>query len=377
MTTDTLSSAPRTLQAVLDDLRHIGPEMRARSAACDRDGAFVRDNYQWLRDRGLFAGLVPEDLGGKGLAHSAMCRILRELAAWCPSTALAFSMHQHLVAANVWKYVHDKGGDAMLRKVAESQPVLVSTGARDWTESNGEAVRVEGGFRVTARKAFASQSASGDVLVTSAPWEDPGRGWRVLHFPVPFPAEGLRVLDDWDTLGMRGTGSHTMLLEDVFVPDEAIVLDRPREGFHPVWNTVLGVAMPLIMAVYVGVADRAAELALEALGRRGADAAARSALGRMHNAHTVAEVMWKDMVRLAADYDFEPTDELGHAILVRKTCVANACIDTVERAMEAVGGPGYYRIGELERLWRDVRAAAYHPLPEGKQVEFTAERLLA
>lgn len=108
-----------------------------------------------------------------------MCDILRSIAQYCSSTGLALSMHQHLLAANIWKFKRGQGGGEMLKRVAADQPVLVSTGARDWLESNGEVEKVEGRYLVSALKHFASQSAVGDVLVTSAPYQDPDNG---LHW---------------------------------------------------------------------------------------------------------------------------------------------------------------------------------------------------
>jgi hypothetical protein len=95
-------------------------------------------------------------------------------------------------------------------------------------ESNGEMTRGDGGFRVKATKRFASQAAIGDVLVTSSVYPSPEAGEQVLHFPVPMKAEGVCVLNDWHTLGMRATGSHTVRLDGVFVPDSSITLRRPR-----------------------------------------------------------------------------------------------------------------------------------------------------
>ena len=74
-------------------------------------------------------------------------------------------------------------------------------------------------FRVSARKIFGSGVPQGDLLVTSAPYDDPTDGPTVLHFPVPLKAEGVTVLDTWRTMTMRATGSHDVLLEGVFVPE--------------------------------------------------------------------------------------------------------------------------------------------------------------
>lgn len=62
---------------------------------------------------------------------------------------------------------------------------------------------------------------------------------------------------------MRATGSQSIILDDVFVPDGAIALRRPRGRFHQAWNVILTVAMPLIMSVYAGVAEAAAAIGME------------------------------------------------------------------------------------------------------------------
>jgi alkylation response protein AidB-like acyl-CoA dehydrogenase len=361
----------------LDRIHQLGPDFESRVAEHDHDASFVSENYAALKEHRFFAAAIPEELGGGGVSHSAMCDLLRTLAQYCSSTALAHSMHQHLVAASVWKYRHGQGGADMLKGVAAKQPVLVSTGARDWLESTGEMIRSDGGFRVKAMKSFASQSAIGDVLVTSAPYHSPEAGWQVLHFAVPLESEGVCVLNDWHTLGMRGTGSQTVRLDGVFIPDSSITLRRPRGEFHPVFNVIVMAALPLIMSVYVGIAQKATR---EAVGFAKRQSRRKphlpDAIGGMLNRLVSAEVHLQDMIRIANDLDFLPENEIGQGVLCRKTNVANACIDVVTRAMEIVGGQGFYRSFGLERLFRDVQAAKYHPLPEPEQQRFLGEYVL-
>src|SRR5690606_38964862 len=133
-----------------------------------------------------------------------------------------------------------------------------------------------------------SGAPAGSLLVTSAPHDDEARGPKVLHFAVPLSAEGVVVKSDWDTLGMRATGSHSIELSDVFVPEEAIVLRRPRGEWHGVWNVVLTVAAPLYMAPYVGVAERAAEVARLAVRERAPEPALLVGLGELENQVTLA-----------------------------------------------------------------------------------------
>ncbi len=360
------------------ELAHqLGKDFESRASQYDRDDRFVTENYSALKERDFFKAIIPEELGGNGVLHSEMCNILRILAQYCSSTSLALSMHQHLLSANVWKYKQGQGMEEMLKKVAANQPVLISTGANDWLESSGEMEKTKAGFFVTAIKHFASQSASGDILVTSAAYEDPENGWQVLHFAVPIKSQGVTVLDNWQAMGMRGTGSHSVKLEKVFVPETAITLRRPRGEFHPVWNVILTVAMPLIMSVYLGIAQKSFRIAIShAASQKKNRPYIPELIGEMQNALTTAELNVKDMIRIANDFDFKPVDQNGQDILTRKTNAANACIKIVEKAMEIVGGQGFYRSFGLERLFRDVQAAKYHPLQEKDQLRFSGEYIL-
>lgn len=299
-----------------------------------------------------------------------MCQFIREIAHHCASTALAFSMHQHPVAAALWNYRNGKPVEKLLRRVADGGLVLVSTGATDWLTSNGTLEPCDGKFRFSARKRFASGSPASDLLITSGRYRDPTEGWQVLHFPLSLRSEGVRIGDDWKAMGMRGTGSNTIILENAFVPLEAVSLRRPMGAFHGVWNMVLGVAMPLVGAAYVGVSEVSAKNAREAACRRRDDLTA-ILVGEMENELTAAQVVFESFVRLANDLDFTPSLENTSAVLIRKTLLGQAAIATAGKAIEVTDGAGYFRPLGLERLLRDSLASQFHPLPPKKQQRFT------
>ena len=191
----------------------------------------------------------------------------------------------------------------------------------------------------------------------------------MLHFAIPFKSEGVRRVESWNALGMRGTGSHDVILEDAFVPEDSIVLRRPSGEWHPMWNVVIPTALPLITAAYMGLAEAAVELAKTAAKRRGAELA--PVVGEMTNALTVAQLAFDDMVGMNDNHRFTPTLEAADAILTRKAIVADAVKDTVELASELVGGPGFSRGHPMERIVRDVRAMHFHPLPVRRQRVFS------
>lgn len=358
---------------VIDEL---GREFAQRAAEHDTRDEFVADNFRALKQHKIFSAAVPEELGGGGVSHRRMCAALRSLGRQCSSTALSLSMHQHIVAAQVWNHRHGKPGAKLLERVAAEELVLISTGANDWLSSSGQLERVQGGYRFTGRKIFASGCPAGSMLITSAPYEDPNEGWQVLHFPVPLGAEGVRIGDDWRAMGMRGTGSNTVHLDGVFVPEGAIGLRRPRGRFHPAWTVILSVALPYIVSVYVGIAEAAAAIARDKARAKSADPIVPPLLGELENTLTTAQVALDSMIDLANDYDFEPVVEQVDRVLVRKTIAVRACVDTVEKAIEVTGGASYVRATGLERLLRDVHAGHFHPLPEKKQQLFTGRLAL-
>ena len=370
-----MTTATKTID--LDRIVHeIGPGFQAKIAERDATDAFVDDNYDLLAEHRIFSAMIPTELGGGGASYSEMATFVRTLAGYCSSTALALSMHQHLIAAAVFNYLHDRPGWKVLEKVAATEAVLVSTGANDWLASNGSVTRVDGGYLVSAHKPFGSGSPRGVIMVTSAPYDDPVEGPQVLHFPVPFSADGVSGMDDWETMGMRATGSQTIVLDNVFVPEEAVVLKRPRGEYHPLWNVVLTVAMPMIMSAYVGVAEAAAGIATEIARKKADDEETAYLLGELTNRLTSAQIAVDSMVGITNDWQFEPAAVTANAILVRKTLAANAILETVQKAMEAAGGAGFFRKSGLDRLFRDAHGVRYHPLPEKRQLRFTGRMAL-
>jgi acyl-CoA dehydrogenase len=340
------------------------------AGACDGDDAFVADGYAALKREGLFKAHVPAELGGGGVSHAEMCALIRRLAPACGSTALAFSMHTHIVSVAAWRWRNETAAtEGLLRRVANEDLVLVSSGGSDWLKSAGRAERVEGGFKITARKIFASGSPAGDLLVTSAVHDDPENGATVLHFAVPLKAPGVKLHDNWRVMGMRGTGSQDVELDSVFIPDAAISGRRPQAKWHPLFHTISLIAFPIIYAAYVGVAEGARNKALEMARKKPDDGNLAYLVGEMENVFTSAVLAHDHMIALAATE--RPGAETTSKAMIARTLVARDAIRTVELAMEVAGGGSFYRSAGLERAFRDIQAARFHPLQEKPQLRYT------
>lgn len=338
----------------------------ARAAEADEGEEFVAENYAELKDAGLLAAGVPRELGGEGLELPELTEMLRTIANACSSTALAFSMHTHQVAVQAWRWRHQKAPIApFLEKIARDRIVLLSTGGGDWLDSSGEARPAPGGYLVNARKTFCSGAPAGQLLLTSALLRTDGAAPEVIHFGIPMSTPGIRIHPTWRTMGMRATASHDVELESVFVPESAVSARRAPGKWHPLFHLISMLALPLIYSVYVGVAEAARERALATVRRRRADEHLLQLVGEMENHLTTARVMHADWVALSTEA--QPGPETTSRSMTRRTLVSRAVLATANAAMDVAGGASFFRANGLERLFRDVQGARYHPMHEGAQ----------
>jgi alkylation response protein AidB-like acyl-CoA dehydrogenase len=195
------------------------PQFAAQAAAHDAADTFVTENYEALKRARLMSASVPQELGGDGLDQADLSLLLRNMARACSSTALAFSMHTHVTALMAWRWRNQKAPfDALLKRIAAEQIVLVSNGGSDWLEGSGTAHRVDGGFRIDAVKNFASGVEAGTLMSTSAVYDDPQAGPTVLHFMMPLTAKEVTINPNWRAMGMRATGSHQVRIDGSLSP---------------------------------------------------------------------------------------------------------------------------------------------------------------
>lgn len=365
-----IATKTKTTQDWLDLADRIAERIGAQAAGHDRDGRFVAENFALLREAGLIGAAVPVDLGGDGLDYRTLCGVVRRLGTRCGSTALAFSMHCHLVAAAVWRWERQQAPtDGLLRRVATENLILVSSGGSDWLQSAGIATKVDGGFRIDARKIFSSGSPAGDLLMTSAVYDDPEAGPTVLHFGLPFAAEGVTVLDTWDAMGMRGTGSHDVEIKGAFLADAAVSGRRPQGKWHPLFHIISMIAFPLIYSAYLGVAEAARDAALEAARRKPENPGLIALAGEMQTSFWTAETALEAMISRAETA--EPGPETTSDIMTGRTVTGRAAIRTAELAMEVAGGGAFYKSSPIERAFRDIQGARFHPLQEPAQKDFS------
>ena len=299
-----------------------------------------------------------------------MGEVLRALATADPAVAVTLSMHSHLLAFQVWRHRHGQDASAVFGKVVNGA-LLVSTGAADWVGSSGTTEKVDGGYRVQGPQVTGERMRDrhdhGDELPVG------GRSrWAVGH-PLRRSVRGRRGFDrtrrgtPWACAPRARTPSSWTTCS---FPTPRCRSIRPADVWHPVWNTVMGAAMPLITAAYLGIADRAVELAIEA-AEGTTDPTRIQLVGEMLNARTTAADSVDAMFVASDNLEFANIDEIAASTLSRKTIAAQNIIRTVEMAREVVGGASFSRSNEMERLLRDAHGVVFHPLPAHRQAQLT------
>jgi alkylation response protein AidB-like acyl-CoA dehydrogenase len=363
-------------RTVMDIARDLGPIFAQRANETTDEDKFVADNFALLKASGLIEAGVPTELGGGGADVDQLAAMLRTLGYHCGSTALAFSMHTHQVAIPAWRWTHQKATavEPLLKRVAAERIQLVSSGGSDWIAGSGKAEKVDGGYRITARKIFSSGSPSGDLLMTSAVLESEGEPPMVLHFGVPMNSPKVTVLDTWRTLGMRGTGSHDVMIDGHVVPDAGVAARRKAGEWHILFQIIATIAFPLVYSVYLGLAESARDTAITLAKRKQPNHHTIELAGRMDTELTAARLAHESMlatVRLNA-----PSAESVNQVMIGRQLVARHAIAAVDLAMELAGGAGFYRSANLERKFRDIQAARYHPLQSGPQAQYAGAMAL-
>lgn len=346
---------------------------RARAGTYDRENRFFTEDYEELVDSGYLRSTLPASYGGGGATIGEMVRAQRRLGAAAPATALAATMHLYLTGAVA--SLHDSGdrsADWVLESVAAGEilaaghaetgndlPVLLSTTVAE---------RVDGGYRVTGRKRFGSLGPVWTLLGIHA--LDPNDGDpRVIHAFVSRDTPGVQVQDHWDALGMRASQSYDTVLDDVFVSDSRVVRVLPAGDPTDPWFGAMGAwAFLQIGAVYLGIADRALELAVQSATTRSSIGIERQTMAHNPEIQHAVAGMYIELLSagtlLEATADAataNPSDpELPARILAAKRVAVDASKRVVERAQEIAGGAALATGNELERLFRDARCGWFN-----------------
>jgi acyl-CoA dehydrogenase len=356
----------------------VGRVAAAFDAGHDRDATFVTEAYDEMHACGYLRMPVPTGLGGLGASMRQVVVAEEELGSHSGAAALAAAMHLYLTLVQCWRWRRGApDAEGVLRRVAGDRLVLATSGGSDWVCPTTTAVEVPGGYRLDGRKQFCTQAPVAGVISTSATLGEPGPDAVVLHAGVPLSAPGVTIVETWDTLGMRGTASHDVVFDGVFLPAEKVIGRRPYGALvGPLLAAAIHFA-PVAGAAYLGVARGACDEAVRLTARRGEPAAAAvRGIGEMRARLRVARwALWGAVDDLGDDPAMDEAT-LATVMTAKRHAVTEARA-VVDLALEVAGGAAFYRRSPLERAYRDVRGGPFHPLTPEATLTLLGSRELA
>lgn len=337
----------------------------------DRNNTFPHETFAALRDAGYLALTVPIEFGGQGASPLEVMLAQEQLAKGSGSVALGATMHLGsmggLADSRAWppelleRIFHDVVTDGALINGLASEPELGSPSRGGGFRTTAD--RVPGGWTVNGRKTWSTLSPGltyGTVLLTLRDDGTDSRGSLL----VPMASPGVRIEETWDNLSMRATGSHDVIFEDVFVPDEYRLPQSPGLPASQVsgW-TLLG------SAVYLGVAQAARDFAVQYAKDRVPAGLGKPIAELQTVQHRIAQI---ELLLLQSrsvlygtaelwDKHPESRDQIGWQFAAAKYTVTNHAIEITDLALRVVGSIGLQRKLPLERYFRDVRAGLGNP----------------
>jgi alkylation response protein AidB-like acyl-CoA dehydrogenase len=373
MTTATRAPDPA---ALLERVSALAADFATRAGEHDRDASFPFENFERLRDAGLLSLTVPVQYGGQGAGLTLTCRVLEGVARGDASTALVLAMHyiHHALLARAHRWpdaMHERVCRESVEGIALINALRVEpelgTPARGGLPKT-EARRTPDGWRLSGRKIYSTGSP---ILRYGVVWAratgvdgvDPETP-HVGQFLLPLAAPGVRIEETWDQLGMRATGSHDVIFDDVALPAENALDIRPPAAWSPPDPAIAGWNNVAVTALYHGVASAARDWLAGYLHQRvpsnlGASLATlprfQSALGEIEALLYASEQL---IYGLAADVD--AGQPAGPRAQLVKYIATNNSIRAVDLALGLVGNPGLSRHHPLERYHRDVLCSRIH-----------------
>ncbi|MCH7580098.1 MAG: acyl-CoA/acyl-ACP dehydrogenase, partial [Chloroflexi bacterium] len=346
-------------------------DFATRAEQHDREGSFPKENFEAMRESGMLMASLPEEYGGMGVnsLHDLGVGIGR-LARGDASTAIALNMH----LAGVWNTVRTSMGQngaaaaAFLQVIGDNSwitAVANTEAGTDLQHPMTEATPAENGWLLNGRKIFGTVSPIANVFFVTVRAKE-SDGYQARTAVVIRGAQGLNIQDNWDALGMRGSGSGDVVFEDCAIPEASLVgrgewgvmSDGATEGLLT-GNSTLTFA-------FLGIAEAAQEHIIELVTTR--HTAGRHAIQRLVAENEIDIAASRAMLTrttqaldayFAGESDHDALYLVSKDLQCTKWFVNRKAVDVVDRALTASGGSGYMSKSPLSRMYRDARAGSF------------------
>ncbi|WP_103343321.1 acyl-CoA dehydrogenase family protein [Amycolatopsis sp. CA-126428] len=357
-------------QALHDLLTEQLPAIEAGAAGHDRDQSFPADVFARFAESGVLGATVPAELGGLGVErlHDVALALLR-IGAADASTALALHVQYSRGLTLTYEWRHGTpAAKALAERVLRgmgSGAIAVCGAVKDHhTTVTRMTPGEDGGWHLTGRKTLVSMAPVATHFFVYAQYEQDGR--PMLAAPlVSRDAPGLTVLDTWEGMGMRASGTSDIVLDDCPVAADDILLRNPAGTAGDAALAGQTVSSITLLGLYVGLAQAARDLAVATFTRRRGtpSAATRTMLAeidaRLYAARSCAVAALANTEQVASEIVDDPA-ERGRRMMTpfqsAKLMINRLTLELVNDCVTAVGGAAYSDSHPLARIYRDVRA---------------------
>jgi 3-hydroxy-9,10-secoandrosta-1,3,5(10)-triene-9,17-dione monooxygenase len=375
MTTTAAASSIQHALAPRERASALVPLLRQNAERTEAQRRVAEENISALQEVGLFGLTVPQRFGGGEQTIRAYLETIVELARGCGSTAWVATL------TNVCEWMVGHYPERAQQEVWGDDPTARVCGVLAQTGTSRPA---QEGLVVAGRWAFASgclhaQWALVGVPVVNADGEQVDQGVALV------PLDQLSIEDTWHVAGMRGTGSNTLVAQDVFVPEHRIMSmtrwlrgDIPTTGdTGPLYHAALAPVLALVLAApLVGLARAGAEVVAESLAKgKGLsltfyDKASEAPASQLQYAEAVqlTDSAELHLMRAADDIDAWAAERQTMP-LVNRARVRMDTGYTARRAREAVdlllsvhGASSFAQVSPLQRIWRDLETGSRHAM---------------
>jgi alkylation response protein AidB-like acyl-CoA dehydrogenase len=368
-------------RSLIDLAERVGQARLApRAHRWDTQASFPFENYDDLRDSGLLGLCVPKTYGGLGADLYTYSMVSATLGKYCGATALTFNMH---ACSSLWPGVladaltmtqqqrdeHEAHRAIHFKRIVEegaiyAQPFSEGTSAAAGRAPFGTtATKVEGGWVINGKKIFASLSGAANYYGLLCTEDKENASMKdSLYIAVPAIAQGVSITGDWDPLGMRGTVSRTLILQNVFVPDSAQMMPR---GLYAQAASRWPHMFTTLSPTYMGIAIAAYEFTvkylrgeIEGMGppiKRRQFATKQITVAQMH---IMLEQTRALFLRCMQEARVDPAKDVRLRAYASQFTIMENANELCRLAIRTCGGQSMLKSLKLERLYRDSRCGS-------------------
>lgn len=370
----------RTLDERIELMSSLSKQFKMRAHQIDIEGAFPYANILDLKSSGYTTLTVPSRYGGQEIALYELIRLQEKIAEGDGATALSIGWHMGIIMnlneKNSWKEpvfkeICEQVKKGALINSAQSEPKTGSPTRGGRPETTAE--KCKSGWNINGRKTFTTMSPVLDYFIVSATIKDTD---EVANFLIPRTSKGIMIEETWESISLRGTGSHDLILEDCFVEAENLV-----EEFRTTGRKVNGCLLH-IPACYLGIAKAAQKYAIQFAKEYSPNSIIGPIIDLPNVQQKLGEIELKVMQSeyflygASKQWDSSNTEDrekMGAHLGAAKLTVTNLAIEIVDLAMRIVGAKSLSLSNPMQRYYRDVRAGLHNPPMDDMTLQLLAK----